>query len=209
MTKMVVDGAERRLDAVWTNWSDMLDAVDRELAAYGRIVTSVRLDGIDVPAFRDASVAGRALAGFAVIEVQSGTEADLVGRCLSDAIDAIDALRQSAADVGAAFRKHDLQPANGGLKELAGGLSTLMSLLQAIGLALRVDLTAARDGHPSPATLIAELAGHVEGLIAAQSNQDWLTVADVIEYDVEPSLRRWHDLFSSFAPAPEPLRVAV
>lgn len=211
MMKLVMDGAPRGADGVWTCWSDVIEAIDRELAPYGRIVTSVRIDGAEHAAFRSPVLLGRVLETIGVVEVSTGTKADLVGGCLTDAADAIEALRAAAANVGAAFRRHDLQPANVGLQQLAGGISTLIALLQAVAVALDVDLNARRANDKAPAELVAELGGYIEALIAAQSNQDWLTVADVVEYDVEPALKRWHALFASFAPAaaPEPLRIAV
>lgn len=211
MMKLVMDGALRGADGVWTCWSDVIDAIDREVAPYGRIVTSVRIDGDEHAAFRSPELLGRVVEAMGVVEVRTGTKADLVGGCVTDAAEAIEALRGAAANVGAAFRRHDLQPANVGLQQLAGGISTLIALLQAVAVALDVDLNARRGDEPAPADLVAELGGYIESLIAAQSNQDWLTVADVVEYDVEPALKRWHALFASFtqAAAPEPLRIAV
>lgn len=210
MTKIMVDGVERAGDPAFAQWSDVLDVMDQDLARTGRIVTGVQMDGIDQAAFRDGSLAARPLTGVAVVHVQSGTEADVVERCLTDVAMAVDALRTEAATVGGAFRRHDLTVALAGLRELAGGLGTLMALVQAIGLALRVDLAGGSPRAASIAELVTELSSHIEAVIAAQQNQDWLTVADVIEYDIEPSLGRWQDVLASLnvSEAPVLLRAA-
>ena len=41
----------------------------------------------------------------------------------------------------------------------------------------------------------------LETLVSAQSTQDWLTVADVLEYDMEPELRAWLECFESIKQA--------
>jgi hypothetical protein len=46
------------------------------------------------------------------------------------------------------------------------------------------------DGVP-PDEQMERLGAWLESLVSAQSSQDWLTVADVLEYDIEPILRAW------------------
>ena len=38
---------------------------------------------------------------------------------------------------------------------------------------------------------IGTLAGVLDTLISAQASEDWVTVADILEYDLEPAIRRW------------------
>ena len=206
MTKILLDGVERQGDTAGVEWAALLDAVDRELATRGRIVIALKIDGVDAPAFRDAAVGPQVDAG-GVVEMRSGTERDLMTQCIAEANEGVEALRLGAAAVGAAFRRHDLTVAHGGLREVAGGLSMLIAVLQAVALAGRVDIA---GGTGQAVTLLNELSAHVQAVIAAQGNQDWLTVADVLEYDIEPALKRWHGMFSAIdaSPAVEPLRAA-
>lgn len=206
MTKILLDGVERQGDTAGVQWEALLDGIDRELTTKGRIVIAVKIDGVDAPAFRDAAVGPRVQAG-GVVEMRSGTEHDLVSQCVADANEGVEALRSAATAVGAAFRRHDLAVAHDGLRQVAGGLSTLIAVLQAVALAGRVDI---HGGASQAVTLLNELSSNVEAVIAAQRNQDWLTVADVLEYDIEPVLKRWQGLFSGIdaGEAVEPLRAA-
>jgi hypothetical protein len=206
MTKVLIDGVERQAVSDGVQWTTLLDDVDRDLATKGRIVIEVKIDGVDAPAFRDAAINERALAA-AVVELTSGTERDLVTDCLREATMGVEALRAAALSVGAAFRRHELAVAHDGLCQIAAGLTTLIAVLQAIALAGRVDV---EGGVSHAVTLINELSSHVEAVIAAQGNQDWLTVADVLEYDIEPSLKRWTGMLAAIdAPdTAEPLRAA-
>jgi hypothetical protein len=206
MTKILLDGVERHGDQASPQWATLLESVDRDLEAKGRIVVAVTVDGVDVPAFRDATM-GTQLVAAKIVALRSGTESDLMTQCIQDAGEGVEALRTAAAAVGAAFRRHDLGVAHDGLRQVAGGLSTLIAVLQAVALAGRVDI---QQGTGQAVTLLNELSSNVEAVIAAQGNQDWLTVADVLEYDIEPALQRWHGLFSAIdtSEAAEPLRAA-
>jgi hypothetical protein len=205
MTKILIDGVERQNDHAGPQWAALLDSVDRDLQTKGRIVVAVTIDGIDVPAFRDAAMATQ-LAAATVVALRSGTERDLMTQCIQEATDGVESLRTAAAAIGAAFRRHDLGVAHDGLRQVAGGLSTLIAVLQAVALAGRVDI---QGGTGQAVTLLNELSSNVEAVIAAQGNQDWLTVADVLEYDIEPALKRWQGLFNSIDTAEAaPLRAA-
>jgi hypothetical protein len=207
MTKILIDGVERQSDhATSAPWATLLESVDRDLETQGRIVVAVTIDGVDVPAFRDATM-GNQLVAATVVALRSGTENDLMTQCVQEAADGVETLRVAAAAVGAAFRRHDLAVAHDGLRQVAGGLSTLIAVLQAVALAGRVNI---QNGTGQPVVLLNELSTNVQAVIAAQGNQDWLTVADVLEYDIEPALKRWQSLFAAIetADAVEPLRAA-
>jgi hypothetical protein len=191
MATIVVDGAARVFDPAPETWGDLLDTLDRELVASGRIVTAARLDGVDVPAFREHDEVVRALSEIGCIEVVAGTPASLLERCLGEAAESVSELCSAALRVADAFRRHELTAANAGLMELAEGLQVLVTIVGAAGLALRVDLqNVSTEGVPIGVRL-TELAGYVEQAVAAQQAEDWLTVADLLQYDIEPSLRQW------------------
>jgi hypothetical protein len=191
MAHIVVDGEARTFDPTPQTWGDLLDVLDQELVSTGRIVTAARLDDVDVPAFRESVETGRSLTAIASIEVDSGTPAALLERCLGEASEAVGELCSAALRVADSFRSHDLTAANSGLVDLAEGLKVLLTIIGAAGLALRVDLQHfSAEGVPVAARL-AELAGYIEQAVSAQQAQDWLTVADILQYDIEPCLHRW------------------
>lgn len=65
---------------------------------------------------------------------------------------------------------------------------------------LGIDLSTPSEGG-SLNDHIGTLVTVLETLISAQASEDWVTVADILEYDVEPAIRRWaavlEDLSSS------------
>lgn len=198
MPRLLVDGAA--LDLTAETWGQALDVIDRQLADRGHIVTDVRFDGIDEPAFREPRVVEQALGDYATVEVQSGTPDSLMQRCLADAADSIEPLCQAASAIGEDFRGFDIGAASAGLVELADGMSTLIAIAGAANIAARSSDAAgggrAEAAHPI-GLLAEELTGFIDALLEAQQAQDWITVADILQYDVEPALRRWAPVFHS------------
>jgi hypothetical protein len=183
-------------------WAGLLAGIDATLNPARRIVTDVRFDGIDEAAFRDPVVLDRPLGDLAMVEVVSGTPAMLVERILAEAAASLDGLCRGAAQVGELARAHDSQMAARGLVELAEGLSALVGIVGAAALALEVDLGQLRCDDRPASVLLGELTRLIDQVISAQADGDWIAVADVLQYDLEPTLRGWRPLFTSLLQAP-------
>jgi hypothetical protein len=182
-----------------TTWRQLLARLDDAVGRRGLILTDVSFDGVDEPAFRDASTLDLSLRDLAWIEVRSGTPASLMERCMAEALGAIDVLSHAAVQVADQFRGPAIVPARQRLAELAEGLGTLMAITGAAGLALKVDAQHAVHGDRSIASIITEMTGHLDALILAQEARDWGRIADVLQHDVEPALRRWKPVIEVFA----------
>ena len=205
MPRVEIDGREYVPAAPRRSWGDLLDEVDRTLDGRGLIVTDVRFDGLDEPAFRDQRVTGRALDDLAVVEVGTSTPVLFVNRCLDDAAGSLPALARAARDVGEQFRGFDISGANATLADLADGISVLMGIVATAGDALGVDLQALGCEGGTVGTRVAVLTAHVNAVIAAQQQEDWLTVADVLQYDLGPALDAFVPVLDAFERSSPPL----
>lgn len=190
MPRILIDGTDYEAASEPRTWGALLEQLDAALAPRGVIVTDVRFDGIDEPAFRDRPALDRPLADLAVVEVASGTPAALMDRCLAEALASLDPLAVAAAGVGEQFRGHDIAAASEGLVQLIDGLMSLVGILGAAGATLGVDFQRLQCGDGPAAARLVELATFLETLVSAQETQDWITVADVLQYDVEPAIRQ-------------------
>jgi hypothetical protein len=118
--------------------------------------------------------------------------------CMGDATDGMKQLTEDVTTLADVFRQHDIGRANYLLAQLAQNLQALIVLVQE----LRGPVTNAGSAVHLPSDQEAEkLVAMLETLVSAQSTQDWLTVADVLEYDMEPELRAWLERFESIRQA--------
>lgn len=200
MATIVLNRATYISDPPAQTWGELLGRVDRDLEGSGRIVTAVRLDDVEEPAFRDPELAVRELSTISQIDIQTGTPDELLRSCLEEAITGADALAEATTRIGDAFRRGDLEGANQDLAELARGIATLVTIVGAAGLAMRVQSIEVGEPDGEIPDAIAELDRFLQDLIAAQRDQDWITVADILQYDVEPSLRRWRSMLAALVP---------
>ncbi len=203
MARIFVNDVAEGLDSTPKTWGELLSALDQRLGAQGHVVTAARFDGVDQPSFRDPVITAREVTAVERIEIDSTTPMSLVTSCLGDASGAIERLCESAVTLADLFRGHDLAAANRGLAELGENVRALVQLIDALRGPLGIDVDRLLwDGRPVPEHL-SELGSLVQSIITAQESKDWLTVADIVEYDVEPALRRWHAILLALRTATE------
>jgi hypothetical protein len=204
MMRLIVNNRDKTLDSGAKTWGELLAHVDADLHAEGRVVTAARLDGVDEPSFRDPSLSARTLTDVAVIEIDADSPAALLTEAIREASTGLDRLCGHAIEVSRRFRGRELDHAQQGLLSLVQGLQVLTSLAATIGTVLQTDLRALLWNGRPVSELLDALGGHLEALIEAQSREDWLTVADVVEFDLEPALRACRPLFEALATAATP-----
>jgi hypothetical protein len=199
MPRVLVNNEPQDIHEGLKTWGQLLAWVDHQVAAGGQLVTAARLDGVDEPSFRDPTQAVRSLSDWAVVEVDVATPASLVTESLQEALDGLASLRQYAVTVAHRFRGTDLGLANRGLGELSQGLQTLVGLIEALGGAIGVGLEQFEwQGRPT-SMLLQELGQPLTPLAEAQRASDWVTVADILEFDLEPALAQCEPFFRALA----------
>jgi hypothetical protein len=195
MPQVVVNEGEQTLEKLPETWGKLLAGVERDAAARGEVVTAVRFDGVDEPTFRQPTHQALPLSGFDRIEIETTPPSELIDEALAQGAIAVASLSAAAAQTGAAFRGVDLAGANQGLMELAEGVRSMIAILAAGAQALGIDLHQMVWNDRPVAAQISELSGQLESIIDAQQAHDWLTVADILEYDLEPALKQWRPVF--------------
>lgn len=180
---------------------DLVSFVDGMFAPRGEVVTALRLDEVDEAAFRDPQVCGQALSGFRVVRVESGSPQALARRCLGDAAEALGNLSQATHEAARLFRGDDVGPAKAMLEQVSHGLMAVLRIVSAASLALRRELDGVDADGRSIASLSTDLDRILRDLVASQQNEDWLQVADVLQYDLGPVLDGWECALTEVAAA--------
>jgi hypothetical protein len=197
----MVNNEEIAWDPAAKTWGDLLARLDDACHAQGCVVTAARLDGVDEPSFRSPAAGDRLVGGLSVVEIDAQPPASLLADAIREAGTGLDRLSAHSLEVARRFRGRDQAQAQQSLLALVQGLQVLTSLIATIGLVLQTDLGSLLwDGRPA-SSLIDGLSAHLEALIDAQQREDWITIADIVEYDVEPALRACRPLFEALGAA--------
>jgi hypothetical protein len=197
MQRILLNGVEEPTVGACVHWGELLERLDRSASGEGKVLTAVRFDGVDQPSFRDPAFAGRPLNRLLVVEAESVSPAVLFDNSVGEAVAAAKSLAAGAERVGEAFRGFDVSRANQDLQDLAQGIGTLVAIAQALSQAAGVPLEGVATGGKSAADLVESLSCQADELIRAREAGDWITVADIIEYDLAPQLYQWPDVFET------------
>lgn len=204
MARVLVNNEATTVENGLKTLGELLDWADRCSAGRGQLVTAVRLDGVDEPSFRDETLAGTPLETVATVEFDAVDPAALVAESVSEAREGLTGLREHTLDVARRFRGTRVANANQGLAELTQGLGTLVSLVDALGGALGISLEKLTANGRPVVGLIDDLAQPLVAIGQAQAQEDWVTVADILEFDLEPALAGCEPLFDALSTLTRP-----
>jgi hypothetical protein len=196
MANLIVNGAPHAAAAAGP-WGELLETIDREAAVSGQIVAAVRFDGVDEPGFREPAILVRPLESDLIVEVDIEPPTMLLARVLDEGSSSLPALESSARELAQRFRGIDVSEASRGLVQLAESLLNLVALLAASAAAAGAPLeTLTLNGERVGPTLVAlDLA--LGPLLEAQVAGDWITVADILEYEIAPSIPPLSSVFEA------------
>ena len=179
------------------SWGPLLDAVDRHVAPTGEIVAAVRFDGVDEPSFRDDAVLGLVLGSELIVEIDTLHPNDLLGEILNEASRSLPAVAASARELAGVLRGANVDSAARGIGQLADAIGKLVQLVVAAATArgVAIETLETREGPAMP--LLRALDAQLTPLLDAQRAGDWITIADVLEYDIAPLMPRFEAVIDS------------
>jgi hypothetical protein len=198
MLQIFINDVPGTLDGVPQTWGDLLLNLDERVAGQGQLLTAARFDGVEEPAFRDARVTARRLADIRRVDVETAAPASFLRQCLVEAIGPLHQAADATLALSGRYRTFDVAGCHEGLMALAGELRGLTSLVAMLGV-LQIDLDAFTAEGAAAADQLERFGAAIDAVVTAQESEDWLTVADVLEYDLEPAVRRWIDLLTAIA----------
>ena len=189
MSICAVNGREYEAAAGLKTWGQLLDALEQGVGTERTVVTAVRFGGVDQPSFRERVLLTRDLETGAPIDVDTCQAQALVDEAVETALNGLARLAPAAQQTADAFRSHDLADAHSRLADVVITLQTLTKLTAAIGQGGLAPRTARTDDDRE--ALLERLGQNLETLITAAMNEDWTSVADVLEYDMADLLPSW------------------
>jgi hypothetical protein len=196
MLQIYVNDAAQTFTITPKTWGDLLECLDTDAAAAGRILSSARFDGVEEPSFREPSAIARPLSGVARVDVRTAQPVAFLRECLLEAIPGLEETARRARHLADIYRGHDLKPGHEGLQGLASDLAAVAALSDMLSGPLGIDLAQITVEGVSAARHAEHMARTIDALVSAQEDHDWVTVADVLEYELEPAVRRWAALLT-------------
>lgn len=169
-------------------FGEILGVVEPTVATRSRVVTAVRINGVDEPAFREAAVSSRPVAVDDRVDMDTTSTRQLASDALDDAVRLSPALCDAAGATARQLRGPAPRQAAGDLAPLAEGLTLLVTLIQAA----EAWADAARLPHDSwLGADVAAVGRGIDALEAAQRREAWDETAAVLDDALVPALEAW------------------
>jgi hypothetical protein len=197
MRRVSVNGIQQPFENLPDYWGKLLERIDRDADLRGEVVTAVRFDDVEQPAFREEALCACPLAELDSIEVETTARRALIDDALAHGVISCQALATAARDARALFRAGDAAAACRTLVEFGEGIRSLVVLVGAVAAACGTAFDSAETKGRSVSDDVHALIRQLEDVVAAQQADDWLTVADILEYEFEAGLEGWRARFSA------------
>ncbi|MEM8875966.1 MAG: hypothetical protein AAGD32_17105 [Planctomycetota bacterium] len=167
-----------------TEMSNVGDVIDR-LTGENRMITQLLIDGVEPNLDDQAALRTRPIDG-GEIYIESASPAVVASEVLEAAILRLDEAEREAATAADLVQQTDATP---GVARLSQAFSRWSEAQHAVGQVLGL-LNLDPAAFQLPATM-DELAAHLREMKQAVEREDYVTLADVLQYDLPGTLGTW------------------
>lgn len=178
-------------------WGDLLAEVERGAGDGRQVVTAARFDGVDHPSFREPEPLRQPLSAYHGIAVETVDAGELLRETVAMARESLPVLAASVCEAGQAFRGQQIERGVRELPLLVDAVRTLLQLTDAAGRASGFALEEAENGEQGSGPALMRIAAALGRLSAAHEAEDWIAMADGLEFELAPALSGWRMVLDS------------
>ncbi|MDG1843307.1 MAG: hypothetical protein P8I98_03190 [Nitrospinaceae bacterium] len=194
--KVLVNGKEETISFMGETLGDLLSHIEKVGVAQGNVVRSIKIDGQE--SSPDSSEAQRTqISEIATLELEISTLADMINKNIENAdaylIRLIPGIEQSVE----LFRIGNEQEANKFFVKIVDGIDWFSQVLDIILAAKEISPETVFEGK-SIQDRRTSLVGLTQQMVDANKNQDWVLLADLLEYEILPYYQEWSNLLPGF-----------
>ena len=169
-------------------WGDLLDWLETDHLKTGQCITKVSLGEQEALYYRDLDLCGQELQGLSEIDIESGDFDSVVRESLLELDQELNRVVETGSEIVRLFENRDQDAAYALLGQYLESLKVLFTIFTEIGWPEQ------EGQETTTAALTASLEQALAQLISAQENGFWLSVCDVLDYEITPILDGWKKL---------------
>ena len=194
--KLLVNGKEETVSHMGETLGDLLLHIEKEGVPQGNVVRSIKIDG--EKSSPDSPEAQKTpLSEIATLEVEISTLSDIINKNIENADAYLIRLIPGIEKSVELFRVGNEQEANKFFINIIDGMDWLSQVLDMILTAKAISPDTVFDGK-SIQDRRASLVGLTQQMVDANKNQDWVLLADLLEYEILPYYQEWSNLLPHF-----------
>lgn len=194
--KILINGKEFAIDDVKPDSTmiDLLDLVEPELQKNEMALMDVLIDGVNFSPDEREAFGQKNLLELGTIELIGLTAQEILEQAVADGEEAFPYLEGLAGEIAGDLRLGKNREGIEKLVAMIEGLQWMVTVLQRLVLAFAARMTE-NSQEIRRQELIEGLKRQIEGLQTAQESQDWVGVADLLEYEFPDIFKQSRELF--------------
>jgi hypothetical protein len=194
--KVLVNGKEETISFMGETLGDLLSHIEKVGVAQGNVVRSIKIDGQE--SSPDSSEAQRMqISKIATLEVEISTLADMINKNIDNADAYLIRLIPGIEKSVELFRMGNEQEANKFFIKIVDGIDWFSQVLDIILTAKEISPDTVFEGK-SIQDRRTSLVDLTQQMVDANKNQDWVLLADLLEYEILPYYQEWSILLPGF-----------
>jgi len=194
--KLLVNGKEETVSHMGETLGDLLLHIEKEGVPQGNVVRSIKIDGQE--SSPDSAEAQKTpLSEIGTLEVEISTLSDIINKNIENADAYLIRLIPGIEKSVELFRMGNEQEANKFFINIIDGIDWLSQVLDMILTAKAISPDTVFDGK-SIQDRRASLMDLTQQMVDANKNQDWVLLADLLEYEILPYYQEWSNLLPHF-----------
>jgi hypothetical protein len=182
--ELIVNDTRMSPPSELVTWGDLLDWVETQQLKAGQCITRVAFEGQEEIHYRKPNVCGQDIQAIGRIHVESGEFDTVVRESFAELETELHSALASARDIIKLFEDRNEEAAYSRLAQLLDAVRIFYSLFSE-------DLGWADTSEAERIQQTATLENAIKELITAQENHFWVSVCDVLEYELTPVLEAW------------------
>ena len=186
---VIINENEINVPVEISTWGDLLDWVETGYLKAGQCITHVYLGGNQALNYRDTMVCGREITDVGSVAIKSGDFDRVVRESMAELDQELNAALESAGEIVRLLENRKEQEAYNQLAQLLDSVRVFFTIFsEDLGWADIPNAEISRKEFP------AVLERALRQLIGAQENHYWVSICDVLEYEIVPILESWLQL---------------
>ncbi|MCL2877291.1 MAG: hypothetical protein FWF13_00760 [Acidobacteria bacterium] len=199
MTRYYVDGREVEVPSNFSSFDQMLKHVEDRYLESSAIIREVHVDGSPLApeSFRGGDGILDRVGDWEKIEIFTGTLAEIAVESIAGAQDYLIKIANAAPALAVKFQDFPESEDFGNLGSLCEGFYFLSILLDKLASGYQLKLDEIIVHGVSVSEHLQKFADVVKQLNEAQEKQEYLLIADTIEYEILPIVPVWKEIFEA------------
>ncbi|MCD6170436.1 MAG: hypothetical protein J7J76_07820 [Candidatus Latescibacteria bacterium] len=189
MFEVKVDGQQKDFKGLGgSNFGEVMDRLCQEIVTPNRVITAVKVNGEEITSEMQSKYCSLPTEQLKSIEMETATPEQLIRQNLLSAADYLTRLIPAAEEAAEMFRLGEEAGANELYAQCVEGFRWLVRLLGGSDRLQQLRGAESLLGdHLSPVPQITD------EMFQAQKGQDWVMLADLLEYELIPLLKQWQE----------------